>query len=255
MPLLQVGAAAADFQVSSPFDRLDRIRLDQGQADSSVPRAFEAAIESDRAPVDREQNERVAQLDSRSTARLAVVCPAHTADFLRLELSGGFYVNRGLDRQFVAGTTGHHSHLLHLHSPNVRCRIPVGQIARFQVERNILLGPGLDPHPLEPLQLQLRALDLRAQMPHVELHNLIPGPLSRVLHLHRRLHCSLGRHLGRAQLHSLVCKARIAKPVAEGIERLVFAVEIRPPVQQVVIQNGQQLRIARGPRLRQSTGR
>ena len=94
------------------------------------------------------------------------------------------------------------------------------------------------PHPLESLQLKLRPLDFRTQMLHIKLHHFVPGAFARVLHSHRHLNCSLARHLRRAHLDTLVSKARIAEPVTKGIKRLVFAVEIRPSMQQVVVQSG-----------------
>ena len=66
---------------------------------------------------------------------------------LRVELSSGLYIDSGLHGEFVARPAGQHSHLLLLHPPDVRRRIPVRQIARLQLELHILLGSGLDASP------------------------------------------------------------------------------------------------------------
>src|ERR1019366_5784679 len=92
-------------------------------------------------------------------------------------------------------------------------------------------------------------------MLHIHLHHLIARALSRVPHLHRDRHASISIDLGRAHLHALIAKTRIAQPISKWIEWLVFAVEIGAPVEEVVVENWFQLRIARRPRLRQSSCR
>ena len=89
-------------------------------------------------------------------------------------------------------------------------------------------------------------------MLHIHLHNFVACTLARVLHLHVHLHAAVRIHVRRTRTHSLVVKRRVAQPVSKRIQRLFFAVQVRPSIQQVVVQNRQQLRVARWPCLRQT---
>ena len=156
-------------------------------------------------------------------------CEANST--LRFELRAGFDGKGGLNRQVVARAAGQHAHLFLLDAPRMTHGVPVGQVARLQIECDVCLRAGLDSHPLESFELEPGPVDDRAQVLHVHLDDFIAGALAGVLHFYRDLNGAVGGRGWRTQLQAFVGECRVAEAVAEGVERLVLAVHVGAAVE------------------------
>src|SRR6266566_1289995 len=80
---------------------------------------------------------------------------------LRFEFRAACHCECCLYGQPVARPAGEDADLVLLHAPGVANLVPVGEVARLQLEGHLFLFAGLDADAPETLEFELRAIDRR----------------------------------------------------------------------------------------------
>jgi hypothetical protein len=74
--------------------------------------------------------------------------------------------------------------------------IPIGKIARLEIEYNVFLRARLDMDTLKTLEFELRSFDRGTKMLDIHLNDFIAGTLARIPDSHSYLDLAIGLRAG-----------------------------------------------------------
>src|SRR6185437_15021098 len=129
-------------------------------------------------------------------------------------------LNRSIEFNVGRRIANHQLHRLRLDHKLRLLLIPVSKLLSIQRNLNRLRLIRLQRNPLEALQLLARPRNLRLQMLHIKLHNLIPRPRSSIGHIHGHSDMAIFRKTQSTRIQVREFKAGIAQTITKGIEGL-----------------------------------
>lgn len=104
-------------------------------------------------------------------------------------------------------------------------------------------------HALKPFQFKLRTFDRRSEVLHIHLNHLVADTTSGILHIDGDLHRTIGIYAGRTQAEFFHPRRLFSSDRNRSGREALLGIHIGTTVANVVIHDGEQLRVAFGPGL------